>query len=298
MSNPRAATSAKAQRKIAEQRAAEQRRRKIIFGTTAIGVVVALFAVLIIIKVAGGGAKHATAAPTLNNTQLTAQVVKEATGVPVSVLTTVGAGGVAVPTKPITGAPALTSNGKPDILYMGAEYCPYCAAERWALVVTLSRFGTFSGLALTQSDPSDVYPSTNTFTFLKATYTSQYISFDTVELEDGNRNPLQSPTTAQQQLLNTYDAPPYVSSDSAGAIPFVDLGNQFMISGASYSPQVLAGQTWSTIASALNNPSSPVAQGIEGTANQLTAAICKLTGDKPASVCSTPLVSGLESKLG
>lgn len=297
MSNQRAAASAKAQRKIAEQRAAEQRRRQIMFGTIAIGVVVALFAVLIIVKLAGGGAKHATAAPTLNNTQLTAQVVKEATGVPASVLTSVGAGGVPVPTKAITGATALTDNGKPEILYMGAEYCPYCAAERWGLVVALSRFGTFNGLALTASDPNDVYPSTNTFTFLKATYTSQYISFDSVELQDGNHNPLQAPTTAQQQLLNTYDAPPYVDSSSAGAIPFVDLGNQFMISGASYSPQVLAGQTWSTIASALNNASSPVAQGIEGTANQLTAAICKLTNNQPASVCSTPLISGLEGKL-
>ena len=41
-----------------------------------------------------------------------------------------------------TGQPALTSGGKPEILYVGAEYCPYCAAERWAMVVALSRFGT------------------------------------------------------------------------------------------------------------------------------------------------------------
>ena len=45
----------------------------------------------------------------------------------------------------ITGAP-LTSGGKPEMLYIGAEYCPYCAAERWAMIVALSRFGTFSGL--------------------------------------------------------------------------------------------------------------------------------------------------------
>ncbi len=36
---------------------------------------------------------------------------------------------------PTMGQPALTSGGKPQIVYMGAEYCPYCAAERWAMVV-------------------------------------------------------------------------------------------------------------------------------------------------------------------
>jgi hypothetical protein len=32
------------------------------------------------------------------------------------------------------------------MLYIGAEYCPYCAAERWPLVMALSKFGTFSNL--------------------------------------------------------------------------------------------------------------------------------------------------------
>ena len=34
---------------------------------------------------------------------------------------------------------------------MGAEYCPYCAAQRWAMIVALSRFGTFSGLTTVHS---------------------------------------------------------------------------------------------------------------------------------------------------
>ena len=28
---------------------------------------------------------------------------------------------------PLSGAPALASGGKPEVLYMGAEYCPFCA---------------------------------------------------------------------------------------------------------------------------------------------------------------------------
>src|SRR5712692_8559609 len=45
----------------------------------------------------------------------------------------------------------LTGNGKPEVVYVGAEYCPFCAAERWALSVALSRFGSFSGLHLIHS---------------------------------------------------------------------------------------------------------------------------------------------------
>ena len=40
----------------------------------------------------------------------------------------------------------LTNSGKIVIVYVGAEYCPYCAAERWAIVTALETFGTFSGL--------------------------------------------------------------------------------------------------------------------------------------------------------
>ena len=298
MSPSRSNISAKAeaQRKIAEQRAAEKRRqRQLWLAGTAIGLVVVLFAVLIIVKAAGGGSKPAASAPVKTNAQTTSQVVADVTAVPATTLSTVGSGGISSPTIPTKDAPALTSGGKPEILYMGAEYCPYCAAERWPLVVALSRFGTFTGLGLTASSSSDVYPSTNTFTFLKATYTSQYLAFDSVELQDVNHATLQTPTAAEQQLLNTYDAAPYTTS--AGSIPFIDFGNKYILSGASYNPQTLAGLNWTTIASDLADSSSAVAKNIDGTANRLTAAICKMTGDQPSSVCSAPSITSLEAGL-
>ena len=60
---------------------------------------------------------------------------------------------------------------------MGAEYCPYCAAERWALVMALSKFGTFTDLQGTTSSATDTNPSTPTFSFYGSTYTSKYLSF-------------------------------------------------------------------------------------------------------------------------
>lgn len=45
--------------------------------------------------------------------------------------------------KNISGAP-LEINGKPAVVYITAEFCPYCAIERWGLVIALMRFGNFT----------------------------------------------------------------------------------------------------------------------------------------------------------
>src|SRR5581483_6926884 len=165
------------------------------------------------------------------------------------------------------------ANGKPEVLYMGAEYCPFCATERWAMVVALSRFGKFSNLHYIHSSPTDTPASIPTLTFYKSGYTSKYVAFTPVEMQKIDRSTLQTPTSAQNSVLTKYDAPPYVQASSAGSIPFMDFGGKWMISGASYNYQVLQGQTWSQIAAALHDPSSTIAQGADGTANYFTAAI-------------------------
>jgi len=50
-----------------------------------------------------------------------------------------------------------------------------------AVVVALSRFGTFTNLGVTSSASNDVYPNTPTLSFHGATYNSQYLSFTGVE---------------------------------------------------------------------------------------------------------------------
>ena len=68
--------------------------------------------------------------------------------------------------------------------------------------------------------------------------------------------------------------PPYVnSSDQSGAVPFLDIGNQYILAGAQYDPQVLAGLSAAQIASQLGNSSSPVARAIDGSAQVIIAAI-------------------------
>lgn len=66
--------------------------------------------------------------------------------------------------------------------------------------------------------------------------------------------------------------------------------------GASYDPGVLKGLAWSRIATDLHDPSTAVAKSALGAANYITAALCKLTGDKPATAC-TPAVQALQSRI-
>jgi hypothetical protein len=187
------------------------------------------------------------------------------------------------------------SDGKPLITYVGAEYCPYCAAERWAVAVALSRFGTFSGLSGTHSSGSDVYPDTQTLSFYGSSYSSSYVDFQPVEEAtnqevDGTYPTLQTPTAAQSTLLSAYD--------QQGSIPFLDIADRNVVTGASYSPQVLQGLSQSQIAAQLGDPSSPVAQAIDGTANDITAAICSVTGNQPSSVCDSPAIAAIAKTLG
>lgn len=218
----------------------------------------------------------------------TAQVITIITTLPASELDAVGQGTANNLIKPISG-PALNGpGGKPLVFYYGAEFCPYCAAERWPIIIALSRFGTFSGLTTTTSSSSDVYPNTITFTFRSATYTSQYIEFRAVESTDRDRNPLQSPSPSEQQLVDKYD--------SGSSIPFVDFANKFAFNGATYTPDVIAGMSWLALADTLKSPDSAQAKAIIGSANLITAAICKSVGDAP-SVCSSATIQNLEKNL-
>ena len=59
---------------------------------------------------------------------------------------------------------------------------------------------------------------------------------------------------------------------------------------------MLSGLTWAQIAADLHDPSSPVAKSVLGAANFATAAICSLTGNQPASAC-TSAVRALQAKI-
>lgn len=247
----------------------------------AIGLVVIVAAVVAVVVNSGGDS---------SDDDVTA-VVAAATSVPAAVADEVGMG-VANAVPQAVDGDALTSDGKPQVLYVGAEYCPFCAAERWPLVVALSRFGTFSGLGLTTSASQDVFPSTATFTFHGATYTSDYLTFSPFELYtnqptgQGGYEPLDTLPADLQAAWQKID--PNLS------FPFIDLGGKYVVAGATYDVSIVNGRTATQIADSLTDATKGVTRAIVGTANTLTAAICQLTGQQPADVCTAKAVTAIE----
>ena len=257
-----------------------RRRNRWLVAGAPIGVVIIAVSVLVGVKLGtGSGPKSGTRAETA-----AAAVVQAVTGVPAGVLDAVGVGTSTQLPAAIAG-PALTADGKPRVLYVGAEYCPFCAAQRWPMIVALSRFGTWQGLGQTTSAGApEVYPDTATLTFHGATYRSELLSFTGVETEsnqvvDGRYAPLDTLSAADAAVLRAHDP--------SGGIPFVDLGGRRATTGASYSPAVLAGKTHAQIAAALADPASAIARGVNGAANVISAALCELTGEQPAAVCTS-----------
>jgi len=310
-----------AQREAA--RRAERRKRIWIAGGSILAVVIVVVAFVLIKTNSSSGQPAASSnGPTgASLTSLTSQVA----GVPQSVLDQVGGGSISssdfIPSSEISQASAsgsgyfslvngspLTSGGKPEVLYIGAEYCPFCGAQRWAMIASLSRFGTFTGLKTIHSSSTDYDPNTPTWSFYGSTYTSNYIKFVSVEETTNERQgnssntsvpyvTLQTPTSAEDALLSKYD-PGNPSQGEGGAIPFIDLGNKYIQVGnmSPYTPDMLKGKTWSQVATAMNQPTSTIAKAADGNANYMTAGICSLTNNLPATAC-TPAIKALEAKI-
>jgi thiol-disulfide isomerase/thioredoxin len=210
------------------------------------------------------------------NQPISQSLYTELSGVSCVTLSSIGKPQSVSSLKAVSGS-ALTINGKPEILYIGAEFCPYCAAERWSLIVALSKFGVFTGLEYMMSSSNDIYPNTPTFTFLNATYTSPYISLVTVEAQDRSKAPLQPITSSEQAILDQYD--------SGISIPFVDISNQFVLVSSQYSPSTLSETTWDQVALQLDNPSNNYAINIDGAANLIISDICAVDGNNPSVIC-------------
>jgi hypothetical protein len=204
----------------AERAQAEARTRMLRAG----GTIAAVVAVIVVVVVVGlvtkkhpkSGAQTSTAP---------AAVLQQVSSVPATVLAQIGPGTATAGPKPVSGQPVAATNGKPTVQYVGAEYCPFCATERWPMVVALSRFGTFSGLGRTTSSPSDVYPNTQTFSFHGATYTSRYLALDAKEVLSN-----QVSGSSYTKLDTLTDAEKANFKKAGSAFPYINLGGKYTVS--------------------------------------------------------------------
>ncbi|HEY7916342.1 MAG TPA: DUF929 family protein [Acidimicrobiales bacterium] len=275
----------------------------------AVGLVIVIVAVLVIVKLASGSTNSTTDFTPV--TPAPATVVHDVTNIPTSVYNQIGITSPQVQVSPpiiLSGQPPLTLAGRtPAMLYYGAEYCPYCAAERWAMTASLSRFGQWANLKTTASSHTDIYAATHTFSFYGATFTSPYLTFSGVEQYTnvptstaGVYTNLQNPTTEELNNIKTYSSSkfnPNATTSGGISFPFVNINNVALYSGASFSPGVLANLSWADIAGGLSDPTNPATQAIVATSNYMSAAICASTKGAPASVCTSSGVQAAAKAL-
>ncbi len=146
----------------------------------------------------------------------------------------------------------LTSGGKPEVLFIGAEFCPICATERWPLTVALSQFGKFTNLHQTRSAVHD--GNIATVTFYGSTYSSPYLTFTPVEtttnVPKGNYyETLQTPTAAQQALWSNTSQALGISE----GFPFVYMGGKYVLTTSQFDPSTLEGKSFDEISGDVGN---------------------------------------------
>jgi hypothetical protein len=282
----------RARERLAAERATRKRaeaRRRLLVPIASVTAVLAIVAALVTVKLTAAPA-HLVA----TESPATAAVVRQVSTVPAAVLASVNPGEAITSLEPVkTSGPPLAIDGKPAVVFVSEESCPFCAAERWSVAVALSHFGTLSHLGTTSSSATDVYPDTATLSFRTVRYQSTELTLRTTELADNAGRPLQPQTALDTRLIDAFDVPPYVNSaDQSGAVPFLDIANKYVLAGAQYNPQVLAGLSAAQIASQLSNPSSPVARAIDGSALVIVAAIDQVLHDKAAPQPATGVPAG------
>jgi thiol-disulfide isomerase/thioredoxin len=183
-------------------------------------------------------------------------------------------------------------SGKLFVFFMGAEFCPYCAAERWAIVRSLQKFGQWDGLKQTISAARD-QPFLNlpTYDFTKASYASPNIEFVAREIKDREFKPLQKLLKTEERLVRKYNP--------KKEIPFLLVGGRFMQIGSGYPPKIFIGHTFRQTETELKKTESEIRRTIDEEANIISALLC-LSG-LPPELCKetgmAELVAQANAKL-
>lgn len=203
----------------------------------------------------------------------------------------------------LSSQPPLEVDGRTEVVFVGSQSSPYSAAASWAVVVALSRFGTWAHLGSVTSPATEVFGRTPGFALDGASYRSSHVALVETERNTATLSAvapagyvaLQTPSSATAALLRRYD-------DQAGgpALPFLDVGNRLVAVGAGigFSPGLLQGQSMNQVAGALGDPASAGGRAVLAAADELIAAVCAADGEQPLSVCSGAGVRASAQRLG
>jgi len=183
-------------------------------------------------------------------------------------------------------------DGKLSVFFMGAEHDPFCAAERWAVVRALQKFGQWEGLKQTMSAARDEpFLNLPTYDFTEATYTSSHIEFMARELRDREFKPLQKLLKTEERLVRKFNP--------EKEIPFLLVGGRFMQIGAGFTPKIFIGHTFRQTETELKKAESEIRKTIDAEGNIVAALLC--ASGLPPELCKetgvAELVAQAKAKL-
>ena len=158
-------------------------------------------------------------------------------------------------------------SGKLFVFFVGAEHCPFCAAERWAIVRALQKFGQWSDLTQTMSAARDEpFLNLPTYDFTEATYTSSHIEFVARELKNREFKPLQKLLKTEEKIVRKFNP--------QKEIPFLLVGGRFMQLGAGFTPKIFIGHTFRQTETELKKAESEIRKTIDAEGNIIAALLC------------------------
>jgi hypothetical protein len=189
----------------------------------------------------------------------------------------------------ITDKPLERRGSKSLVFFMGAGFCPFCAAERWAIIHALANFGKWDGLVeSTSAGRDEKYLNVPTVSFARAKYTSDYVEFIGRETADRNFEPLQELDEKDYEILDIFN-PDQI-------IPFLLIDGQFMQVGSGFSPQILEGMDHTKVEAELENPASAVGKAVRAEIDNIAALTCKSISGR-AAICNSDTIKSLIAKI-
>jgi hypothetical protein len=225
----------------------------------------------------------------------------------------------------IAPAPLFTVNGKPAVVYLGAISCIYCAENRWAMALALSRFGTFQQLfqgysSLGDGDIPTIYWAPSHYNSSSAVefgnfYVGKYVTFVSIEYSSpitqgfmmgalsyfqqeatAIANPIYENATAIITGLNNFNGTPYTiwGKYNVASADAVDFGN----TSSSLTNPPIASMTHGQVLASFADPTSQFAWTEYAAADYYAALICAGGGAAAAApVCSLPSVSTMTAQV-
>jgi hypothetical protein len=210
------------------------------------------------------------------------------------VLAAVGPGGEEIPFVETKTKTFITDpSAAPVVVYWWNGTCAPCAAENLVVVSSLDALGgTFKGLSTTTE--------TGGITTIDLRHASYHgpIVFEAAEVDGPTGRPDQPYGAQAAQQFQSFDQRPYTKDP--GAYPFLDVGGHFVEVGPAFASALLQGLTIREIAKDLATPSSAVTRSIDGSANELTAAICRtlnLLSQRRPLICANQAIAAIEPGL-